>query len=120
MPVEVAAMKMKNEINSPELSRGTTHVVVDVDAVELFGRYGRLDGGGVTVGAKTDPSDLPLRPKLFDHLHTAALSKRPVELLQGVDPMKREDVHVLHLQKIIVLVFSTRFADGTLKLRRAL
>ncbi len=57
------------------------HVVVYVDAVELLGRYGGLDCGSVTVRAKTDPSDLALRPKLLGHLHTAALSQRPFELL---------------------------------------
>lgn len=84
-------------------------MVVYVDAVELLGGYGGLNCGSVAVRAKTDPSDLALRPKLFGHLHTAALSQRPVEPLKGVDAMKREDVHVLHLKNTRrICVFTQR------------
>lgn len=79
----------------------STHMVVDVDAVELVGRDGGLDHWGVPVSAETDPADLSFRPKLFRYFHAAAVSQNPVELLHGVDAMEREYVHVLHLTHLM-------------------
>lgn len=74
-------------------------MVVDVDAIELLGRYRGLDHGGVGVSAKAHKSDLSLSSKLFHDFHAAALSQRPIQRLHSVDAVERDNVHILHLMQ---------------------
>ena len=48
--------------------------------------------------AEADPAYLAGSPVLLEHLHTASFSQHPVELLESVDAVHRENVEVVHLR----------------------
>lgn len=45
-----------------------SYVVVDVNAVEHIGHYGRSNDGSVRVRAEADPLDFPFCPIFLHHL----------------------------------------------------